>query len=167
MAREETRKPREESEFDEKVVFVNRSSKTTKGGRRMSFSAVVVVGDKKGRVGLGYGKANEVADAIRKGGEAARRRLVRVVMQGTTIPHAVTGQCDGGRVLLMPASDGTGLIAGGGMRAVLEMAGVRNVLGKSQGSKNRLNVVKATFDALSQLRTEEAIKADRAAAEQA
>ena len=164
MARDTDRK-REESEFDEDVVFINRSSKTTKGGRRMSFSAVVVVGDKKGRVGLGYGKANEVADAIRKGGEAARRRLVRVVMQGTTIPHAVTGQCDGGRVLLMPASDGTGLIAGGGMRAVLEMAGVRNVLGKSQGSKNRLNVVKATFDALSQLRTEEAIKADRATAE--
>ena len=168
MARETDRKPRgEESEFDEDVVFINRSSKTTKGGRRMSFSAVVVAGDRKGRVGLGYGKANEVADAIRKGGEAARRHLVRVVMQGTTIPHAVTGQCDGGRVLLMPASEGTGMIVGGGMRAVLDMAGVRNVLGKSQGSKNRLNVVKATFDALSQLRTEEAIKADRAAAEQA
>ena len=166
MARETDRKPRgEESEFDEDVVFINRSSKTTKGGRRMSFSAVVVVGDKKGRVGLGYGKANEVADAIRKGGEAARRRLVRVVMQGTTIPHAVTGQCDGGRVLLMPASEGTGMIVGGGMRAVLDMAGVRNVLGKSQGSKNRLNVVRATFDALSKLRTPEAIKAERAAQE--
>ncbi len=161
MAREETRKPREESEFDEKVVFVNRSSKTTKGGRRMSFSAVVVVGDKKGRVGLGYGKANENADAIRKGGEAARRHLVRVVTKGTTIPHAVTGQCDGGRVLLMPASEGTGMIVGGGMRAVLEMAGIRNVLGKSQGSKNRLNVVKATFDALSQLRPAAAIRAER------
>lgn len=164
MARDTDRK-REESEFDEDVVFINRSSKTTKGGRRMSFSAVVVVGDKKGRVGLGYGKANEVADAIRKGGEAARRRLVRVVMQGTTIPHAVTGQCDGGRVLLMPASEGTGMIVGGGMRAVLDMAGVRNVLGKSQGSKNRLNVVRATFDALSKLRTPEAIKAERAAQE--
>jgi small subunit ribosomal protein S5 len=161
MAREETRKPREESEFDEKVVFVNRSSKTTKGGRRMSFSAVVVVGDKKGRVGLGYGKANENADAIRKGGEAARRHLVRVVTKGTTIPHAVTGQCDGGRVLLMPASEGTGMIVGGGMRAVLEMAGIRNVLGKSQGSKNRLNVVKATFDALSKLRPAAAIRAER------
>jgi len=164
MARDNDRK-HEESEFDEDVVFINRSSKTTKGGRRMSFSAVVVVGDKKGRVGLGYGKANEVADAIRKGGEAARRRLVRVVMQGTTIPHAVTGQCDGGRVLLMPASEGTGMIVGGGMRAVLDMAGVRNVLGKSQGSKNRLNVVRATFDALSKLRTPEAIKAERAAQE--
>ena len=161
MARDTDRK-REESEFDEDVVFINRSSKTTKGGRRMSFSAVVVVGDKKGRVGLGYGKANEVADAIRKGGEAARRRLVRVVMQGTTIPHAVTGQCDGGRVLLMPASEGTGMIVGGGMRAVLDMAGVRNVLGKSQGSKNRLNVVKATMDALSKLRSEAEIMALRA-----
>ena len=162
MARETDRKPRgEESEFDEDVVFINRSSKTTKGGRRMSFSAVVVAGDHKGRVGLGYGKANEVADAIRKGGEAARRHLVRVVMQGTTIPHAVTGQCDGGRVLLMPASEGTGMIVGGGMRAVLDMAGVRNVLGKSQGSKNRLNVVRATFDALSRLRTPEAIRAER------
>ena len=162
MARETDRKPRgEESEFDEDVVFINRSSKTTKGGRRMSFSAVVVVGDKKGRVGLGYGKANENADAIRKGGEAARRHLVRVVTKGTTIPHAVTGQCDGGRVLLMPASEGTGMIVGGGMRAVLDMAGVRNVLGKSQGSKNRLNVVKATFDALSQLRPAAAIRAER------
>ena len=98
-------------------------------------------------------KANEVSEAVRKAGEHGRRNLMLVTMKGSTIPHAVTGQCDGGRVLLMPASDGTGLIAGGGMRAVLEMAGVRNVLGKSQGSKNRLNVVKATFDALSQLRT--------------
>ena len=152
---------REESEFSEQLVYINRSSKTTKGGRRMSFSAVIVVGDKKGRVGLGYGKANEVADAIRKGGESARRHLQRVVMKGSTIPHSVTGQCDGGRVLLMPASEGTGMIVGGGMRAVLEMAGVRNVLGKSQGSKNRLNVVKATLDALSKLRPAAAIRAER------
>ena len=155
------------SDLYEQPVFVNRCAKTVKGGRRMSFSAVVVVGDREGRVGYGFGKANEVSEAVRKAGEHGRRNLVTVTMKGTTIPHAVTGQCDGGRVLLMPASDGTGLIAGGGMRAVLEMAGVRNVLGKSQGSKNRLNVVRATFDALSQLRTEEAIKADRAAAEQA
>ena len=167
MARENDRDTRkhEEPEFEEHLVFINRCAKTTKGGRRMSFSATLVVGDKKGRVGLGFGKANEVSEAVRKAGEHGRRNLVTVTMKGTTIPHAVTGQCDGGRVLLMPASDGTGLIAGGGMRAVLEMAGVRNVLGKSQGSKNRLNVVKATFDALSQLRTEEAIKADRATAE--
>ena len=154
-----------QDDLDEHTVFINRCAKTVKGGRRMSFSAVIVVGDREGRVGVGFGKANEVADAIRKGGEAARRHLVRVVMQGTTIPHAVTGQCDGGRVLLMPASEGTGMIVGGGMRAVLDMAGVRNVLGKSQGSKNRLNVVRATFDALSKLRTPEAIKAERAAQE--
>ena len=169
MARENDRDTRkhEEPEFEEHLVFINRCAKTTKGGRRMSFSATLVVGDKKGRVGLGLGKANEVSEAVRKAGEHGRRNLMLVTMKGTTIPHAVTGQCDGGRVLLMPASDGTGLIAGGGMRAVLEMAGVRNVLGKSQGSKNRLNVVKATLDALSKLRTEEAIKADRAPAEQA
>ena len=161
MAREEFKKHGEETEFEETVVFLNRCCKTTKGGRRMSFSAVVVVGDKKGKVGLGYGKANEVSEAIRKGGEAARRHLVRVTMKGNSIPHEVTGQCDGGRVLLKPAADGTGLIVGGGMRPVLEMAGVRDALGKSQGSKNRLNVVKATFDALSQLRTAEAIMASR------
>ncbi len=160
MARDDFKK-HEESEFEENVVFVNRCCKTTKGGRHMSFSATVVVGDKKGRVGLGYGKANEVSEAIRKGGEAARRHLVTVVMKGNTIPHEVTGRCDGGRVLLKPATDGTGLIVGGGMRPVLEMAGVRDALGKSQGSKNRLNVVKATFNALAQLRTAEAILSDR------
>lgn len=161
MAREDFKKQREDSEFEEDVVFVNRCCKTTKGGRHMSFSAVIVVGDRKGRVGLGFGKANEVSEAIRKGGEAARRGLVRIVMDDVTIPHPVSGRCDGGRVLLMPAADGTGVIAGGGMRPVLEMAGVRNVIGKSQGSKNRLNVVKATFDALSQLRTAEAIQLER------
>ena len=165
MAFNRDKRETQEDALDEHTVFINRCAKTVKGGRRMSFSAVIVVGDKEGSVGVGFGKANEVADAIRKGGEAARRRLVRVVMQGTTIPHAVTGQCDGGRVLLMPASEGTGMIVGGGMRAVLDMAGVRNVLGKSQGSKNRLNVVRATFDALSKLRTPEAIKAERAAQE--
>ena len=160
MAMNRDKRPQEQGdELDEHTVFINRCAKTVKGGRRMSFSAVIVVGDKEGSVGVGFGKANEVADAIRKGGEAARRHLVRVVTKGTTIPHAVTGQCDGGRVLLKPASEGTGVIAGGGMRAVLEMAGVRDVLGKSQGSKNRLNVVKATLDALSKLRTAETIQA--------
>ncbi len=151
----------EVKEFDETTVFVNRCAKTVKGGRRMSFSAVIVVGDRKGRVGLGFGKANEVSEAIRKGTEAAHRNIVTVTMKDKTIPHEVIGQCDGGRVLLKPASEGTGVIAGGGMRAVLEMAGVRDVLGKSQGSKNRLNVVKATLDALSKLRTAETIQALR------
>jgi len=152
----------EAPEFEEDVVFVNRCAKVVKGGRRFSFSAVVVIGDRKGRVGLGFGKANEVSEAIRKGTDAAKRHLVTVTMKGKSIPHTVTGQCDGGRVLLMPASEGTGVIVGGGMRAVLELAGYQDILGKSQGSKNRLNVVKATFDALSKLRTEEQIRAERA-----
>lgn len=161
MAFEE--KTQDTPEFEENVVFVNRCAKVVKGGRRFSFSAVVVIGNRAGKVGLGFGKANEVSEAIRKGTEAAHRSLVDVTMKGTTIPHEVTGQCDGGRVLLKPACDGTGVIAGGGMRAVLELSGIRNVLGKSQGSKNRLNVVKATFDALSKLRTADEIFAQRKA----
>ena len=149
-------------DLDERVVFVNRCAKTVKGGRRMSFSAVIVVGDHEGRVGVGFGKANEVADAIRKGGEAARKDMRKVVMKGKTIPHDVEGTCDGGRVILKPAPDGKGLIVGGGMRPVLEAAGIRDAVGKSLGSKNRLNVVKATLDALSQLRSAEDIAALRA-----
>lgn len=151
-----------QSEFDERVVFVNRCAKVVKGGRRFSFSAVVVVGDREGRVGFGFGKANEVSDAIRKGGDAAKKEMMRVKLVGKTIPHEVIGVCDGGRVLLKPAPDGTGLIVGGGMRPVLEAAGVRDAIGKSLGSKNRLNVVKATVDALNQLRTVEEIAAARA-----
>ena len=146
----------------EVVVFVNRCAKTVKGGRRMSFSAVVVVGDHEGKVGVGFGKANEVSDAIRKGGDAARKAMRPVVLRGKTIPHDVTGTCDGGRVLLKPAPDGKGLIVGGGMRPVLEACGIRDCVGKSLGSKNRLNVVKATLDALSQLRSAEEIAALRA-----
>lgn len=149
-------------DLDERVVFVNRCAKTVKGGRRMSFSAVVVVGDHEGHVGLGFGKANEVSEAIRKGGEAARKNLNPVTLHGKTIPHDVVGSCDGGRVLLKPAPDGTGLIVGGGMRPVLECAGIRDAVGKSLGSKNRLNVVKATLDALSQLRSAETIASVRA-----
>ena len=149
-------------ELDERVVFVNRCAKTVKGGRRMSFSAVIVVGDHEGKVGLGFGKANEVSDAIRKGGDAARKAMKPVTLRGKTIPHDVTGDCDGGRVLLKPAPDGTGLIVGGGMRPVLEAAGIRDAVGKSLGSKNRLNVVKATLDALSKLRSAEEIAAIRA-----
>lgn len=150
------------SDLDERVVFVNRCAKVVKGGRRFSFSAVVVVGDQNGRVGFGFGKANEVSEAIRKGGESARKEMMRVKMDERTIPHEVIGVFDGGHVLLKPAPDGTGVIAGGGMRPVLEAAGIRNVVGKSLGSKNRLNVVKATIAALQQLRTAEEIAAIRA-----
>ena len=149
------------SELDERVVFVNRCAKVVKGGRRFSFSAVVVVGDRGGRVGFGFGKANDVSEAIRKGGDAAKKEMMRVKMDGKTIPHDVIGVCDGGRVLLKPAPDGSGIIAGGGMRPVLEAAGVRDVIGKSLGSKNRLNVVKATIHALEQLRTAGEIAAIR------
>ena len=151
-----------QDDLDEHTVFINRCAKTVKGGRRMSFSAVIVVGDKEGKVGVGFGKANEVSDAIRKGGEAARKAMQKVTLRGKTIPHDVEGVCDGGRVLLKPAAEGTGLIVGGGMRPVLEAAGIRDAVGKSLGSKNRLNVVKATLDALSKLRSAEEIAAIRA-----
>ncbi len=152
----------EANELDEKTVFVNRCAKTVKGGRRFSFSAIIVVGDNNGKVGLGIGKANEVGDAIRKGGDAARKAMRPVCMKGSTIPHEVYGVCDGGKVLLKPAPDGTGIICGGAMRPVLEAAGIKDVVGKSLGSKNRLNVVKATIDALHQLRSAETIAALRA-----
>jgi small subunit ribosomal protein S5 len=145
------------------VVFVNRCAKVVKGGRRFSFSAIVVVGNRNGMVGYGFGKANEVADAIRKGGDIARRSMFQVTLKDRTIPHEVTGQCDGGYVLLKPASAGTGVIAGGGMRAVLELSGVHDVLGKSLGSSNKVNVVKATIDALENLRSREEILAARQA----
>lgn len=136
----------------EKVVFINRCAKVVKGGRRFSFAALAVVGDGKGKIGIGYGKANEVPEAIKKGTANAHKRLVNVKLKGDTIPHAVLGQYDGGRVLLRPATSGTGLIAGGGVRAVLEAAGVKNVLTKSMGSKNHIAVVHATLNALQQLR---------------
>ena len=154
--------PQQENEFDERLVFINRCSKVVKGGRRFSFSAVVVVGDREGRVGFGFGKANEVSEAIRKGGEAARRDMMPVTMKGRTIPHEVMGFADGGRVLLKPAPDGSGVICGGGMRTVIEASGIRDVVGKSLGSKNKLNVVKATIAALRQLRSAEALAEARA-----
>jgi small subunit ribosomal protein S5 len=136
----------------EKVVFINRCAKVVKGGRRFSFAALAVVGDQKGKIGVGYGKANEVPDAIKKSTAHAHKHLVTVKLKGDTIPHDVLGVCDGGRVLLKPASPGTGLIAGGAVRAVLEAAGVKNVLTKSMGSSNHIAVVNATVHALQQLR---------------
>jgi len=144
-------------ELTEKVVFINRSAKVVKGGRRFSFSALIVVGDKHGRVGVGLGKAGEVADAIRKGGESARAQMVGVALKDATIPHEVLAHYCGARVLLRPASPGTGIIAGKTVRAVLESAGVKDVLSKSLGSKNAANVVKATLQALLSLRLREDI----------
>ena len=144
-------------ELTEKVVYINRSAKVVKGGRRFNFSALVVVGDKKGRVGIALGKAGEVADAIRRGGELARNQMVCVSLKDATIPHEVFSAFGGARVLLRPASPGTGIIAGKPVRAVLESAGVKDVLSKSLGSKNAANVVKATLKALLSLRTRENI----------
>jgi small subunit ribosomal protein S5 len=146
-----------EKEFAEKVLFINRSSKVVKGGRRFSFSALVVTGDKKGKVGLGLGKAREVAEAIRKGGEIARQSLSNVALKEATIPHEALAFYAGAQVLLRPASPGTGLIAGKTVRAVLELAGVKDVLSKSLGSKNAANVAKATLEALGQMRRREDI----------
>ena len=141
-----------EEQLDERVIEIARVSKTVKGGRRLRYRVTVVVGDNNGMVGMGSGKANAVPDAMRKASDTARKNMKKVNLYKTTIPHEVTGRTGGAVVLMRPASEGTGVIAGGGARAVLEVAGVHDILTKSMGSANLLNVVKATFDALDQLK---------------
>ena len=163
MEQKDNRKPRnnknanfrEPKEFEERVVKINRVSKTVKGGRRMRFSALVVVGDKKGRVGFGLGKANEVPDAIRKGVEAAKKNVIRVPLVNgyKTIPHAIVGCYGAGEVVLRPATEGTGIIAGGAVRDVLELVGCEDVVTKCTGSRTSVNMVHATFDGLKNLKT--------------
>lgn len=150
-----------EKEFIEKVVHINRCSKVVKGGRRFSFSALVVIGDGKGQIGVGLGKAKEVPDAIRKGTDNARKNIVRVQLKNNTIPHDVIGKADGGLVLFRPAVPGTGVIAGGPARAVLEVVGIKDILSKSLGSNNPHAVTKATINALQDLRTADQIMKSR------
>ncbi len=161
MGRREPRRDEDREELDERVIDITRVAKVVKGGRRFAFRAVVVVGDNRGTVGIGIGKARGVPDSIRKASDRARRNMRQVSLTGTTIPHEVTARYGGAKVLLKPASPGTGVIAGGGVRAVLEAAGVRDILSKSQGSANTLNVAHATLAALCDLKQAEELAAMR------
>jgi small subunit ribosomal protein S5 len=153
MSKQEAKRRVEDygTQFEEKVLYINRCSKVVKGGRKFSFSALIIIGDGQGRIGFGFAKANEVSDAIRKGTEAARKNVMSFEMEGTTIPHEITVEWDGARVLLKPAPEGTGVIAGSKVRSVLELGGVKDVVAKSLGSNNPLNQVRATIRALTQL----------------
>ncbi len=150
-----------DTNLNDRVIHINRTSKVVKGGRRFSFSALIVVGDGSGNVGYGLGKAKEVPEAIRKGVEKAKKNMISIPIQGTTIPYDVMGKYGAGKVLLLPASEGTGVIAGGAVRAILEVAGVSDILSKCLGSNNPHNVVKATIRALQQLKSPEEILARR------
>ncbi|ARE19238.2 30S ribosomal protein S5 [Lactococcus cremoris] len=158
---ENRRNDREQSEFEERVVSINRVTKVVKGGRRLRFAALVVVGDRNGRVGFGTGKAQEVPEAIRKAIEAAKKNLITVPMVGTTLPHEALGVFGGGKILLKPAVEGAGVAAGGAVRAVLELVGVADVTSKSLGSNTPINVVRATVDGLTQLKRAEEVAALR------
>lgn len=164
MAKQKFAEEENSSGFEEKVLFINRCSKVVKGGRKFSFSALILVGDGEGQVGYGFAKANELSEAIRKAGESARKSVVRVEIDNSTIPYEVSADWDGAHVLLKPAREGTGIIAGSRVRAVLEGAGYRNVVAKSLGSNNPINQVKATFKALAALQQREAVLALRGVA---
>ncbi len=159
--RRKPRRKREEKLYEERVVNINRVTKVVKGGRRFRFSALVVIGDKKGKVGFGTGKAQEVPDAIKKAIEAAKRNLIKVPMYGKTIPHEITGKFGAGEVFLKPAVSGTGVIAGGPVRAVIELAGYEDILSKSIGSATPINIVRAVFNGIGNLRTAEQVARTR------
>ena len=163
MAKQSQKKRQEDfgTEFEEKVLYINRCAKVVKGGRKFSFSALILVGDGQGHVGFGFAKANEVSDAIRKGSEVARKNIYTIEMEGSTIPHEVYVEWDGAKILLKPAPAGTGVIAGSKVRSVLELGGVKDVIAKLIGSNNPLNQVKATFKALMLLKNREQCFAER------
>jgi small subunit ribosomal protein S5 len=157
MARDRYKQEDQDNQFEERVVSINRVTKVVKGGRRFRFAALVVIGNKQGEVGFGTGKAAEVPDAIKKAVEDAKVNMIKVPISGTTIPHAITGNYGAGKVFMKPASEGTGVIAGGAVRAVFELAGVNDILSKSLGSSTPINMVRATFAGLRELRTAETV----------